>query len=163
MHEIYRSRTIASDTKAKDKIKYGIAWDDAYLIGYDTVDAQHRKLFVMLSELIEFCMLDLSSAKLSDTIAFLVEYTVRHFEDEEALQLQYCYPDYENHKKMHEEFKVTVAEIMADYVKNGSSAALSESVNKTIVRWLVSHIMGEDKKIGEHIAALKRPYPAASK
>lgn len=130
------------------EIQYGIAWQENFRLGDKNVDNQHRKLFELLSEIVGSCLDGSDIEKLQQTLDFLVEYTVRHFYDEESLQVQYSYPDYKRHKQLHEEFKATVTAIVEEFQRNGSSAKLSEDVNKTVVKWLTNHIMNEDKKVG---------------
>ena len=89
--------------------------------------------------------------KLQLTLSFLKNYTIRHFLFEEALLIQHKYPDYARHKLMHDDFKKSVDELVNKFERYGSSAELSSDVNKVLVRWLVNHIMREDKKIGEYI------------
>jgi len=132
----------------------GVAWNDSYKLGNEQVDLQHKKLFEMVNDLINSCLDGSDVVKLKETLGFLVNYTIRHFHFEEELQLQYGYPEYETHKQMHEDFKVTVGELVARFEKNGSSLELSNDVNKIMVRWLVNHIQREDKKIGLYIASL---------
>ena len=133
------------------EIKNGIAWDDKYNTGYEKVDSQHRQLFALLSDVANACSDGSDTERLRSTINFLVDYTVRHFHDEEALQIQWNYPDYACHKQLHDDFKETVAGIVSKYGEKGSSAELSDDVNKIIVRWIVNHIQREDKKIGDYI------------
>lgn len=136
------------------KLAYGVAWNDSYKLGNEQVDSQHRQLFELLSRLISSCMDGSDIAKLKDTLDFLVNYAVQHFADEEALQLSCDYPDYERHKQLHEDFKVTVGELVHKFTEHGSSTELNSDVNKIIVRWLVNHIHREDKKIGEHMRSI---------
>ena len=134
-----------------NKQQYGIAWDDRLNLGDAHVDSQHKRLFELVSELVDQCMDGSSAAKLSETLVFLTNYTVQHFFDEELLQIQYDFPGYKKHKQIHEDFKMEVSCLAQRYVESGSSKELSDDVNKIIVRWLIEHIRKEDKKIGEHI------------
>lgn len=136
------------------KLAHGVAWNDSYKLGNEQVDSQHRQLFELLSGLIGSCMDGSDTAKLQDTLDFLVNYTVQHFADEEALQRSCGYPDYERHKQLHEDFKVTVGELVQRFTQHGSSEALNNDVNKIVVRWLVNHIHREDKRIGEHMRGI---------
>jgi hemerythrin len=129
----------------------GIAWNDKYKLGNEQVDLQHRKLFEMVNDLINSSMETNDSKKLQETLDFLIQYTVRHFHFEEQLQLQYKYPEYESHKKMHEDFKVTVGEFAAKLAQDGPSAELFGEFNTIVVRWLVNHVQREDKKIAAYI------------
>ena len=139
------------DSSKIQKAKFGIAWSDNYSIGHELVDSQHKRLFEMVSALVESCMDGRDSEMVKETLGFLADYTVRHFSEEEALQLKYDYPEYDKHKQMHEDFKVTVGDLIQDYIKNSSTTELSNNVNKIVVKWLVQHILNEDKKIGTHI------------
>ena len=136
-------------------VKHGLAWSKVYELGVEQIDAQHRRLFVLVSELTKACIDGVETEKLYETLDFLVNYTVQHFNDEEALQLKYNYPDYERHKQLHEDFKATVGGLVQEFVNSGSSAELSSNVNTIVVRWLIQHIQREDKKIGVHINSLK--------
>ena len=133
------------------KQEHGIKWEQAYELGEERIDSQHRKLFALLDMLIAACEDGSAVEKAHEALDFLVDYTVQHFNDEEVLQLQYGYPDYEIHKQMHDNFKVTVAGLVERFHDNSSSAELSNDINKIVVRWLVSHIQREDKKIADHI------------
>ena len=129
----------------------GIAWDDKLKLDNEQVDAQHKRLFELLSELVCQCIDGSSTERLKETLDFLADYTVKHFHDEESLQVQYIFPEYAKHKQLHEGFKKVVAGLVQRFTENGSSKELSDDVNKIVIRWLISHIQQEDKKVGEHI------------
>ena len=103
-------------------------------LGNEQVDTQHRQMFQLLSELVDECMNATATEKLRETLDILVAYTVEHFADEEGLQLQYGYPGYEKHKKMHDDFEVTVGGLVQRFAESGSSEELSRDVNKIVVR-----------------------------
>ena len=137
------------------EIKHGIAWSDEYKLGNTQVDAQHYRLFELVSDLVESCQGGCATEKVKETLDFLVNYTVQHFLDEEAIQLEYNYPDYVNHRQLHEDFKHTVGILVRDYLETGSSEDLRDNVNKTVIRWLIHHIQREDRKIAEHIRGVR--------
>lgn len=136
------------------EISSGIAWNECYSLGNEQIDRQHKKLFELVSGLVNACMDGTATEKLQETLTFLGNYTVQHFYFEEELQLQSHYPDYERHKQLHADFVKTVGELTGNFNKNGSSAELSTDVNKIVIKWLVNHILREDKKIGEHIQSM---------
>lgn len=137
------------------EIQYGIAWQESYSLGNESVDVQHRQLFELLSDNISACLDGSSIEKLKQTLDFLVNYTVKHFYDEESLQVQYNYPDYKRHKQLHEDFKETVAGIVHKFEEEGSTAELCNDLSIIVARWLVNHITREDKKIGEYLRKLE--------
>ena len=133
------------------KVDNNIKWDMNLMLGNEQVDSQHQQLFEMVNSLIHSCAEGSDLKKLKDTLDFLVNYTVQHFNDEEKLMIDSKYPEYEQHKQKHEEFKITVVELVQRFTTTGSSSELSNDVNKVIVKWLICHILTEDKKIGEHL------------
>ena len=88
---------------------------------------------------------------MQDTLEFLSNFAVRHFTDEEALQIEYGYPDYEKHRHIHENFKKTVNNFILECKEKGTSDELSRDVNRIVIKWIVNHIQYEDKKIGDFI------------
>jgi hemerythrin-like metal-binding protein len=131
--------------------KYGIAWSPDLATGNREIDSQHKQLFRLTSNLAAACLNGQGAGMLGETLDFLAAYTVRHFTDEENLQLAHNYPAYTEHKKLHDGFKETVAGLIAQYKTGGSSEELLEKVNSVIVHWLVEHIKQEDSKIAAHI------------
>jgi len=140
--------------KAMDELEQGIAWDDSLSLGDEHIDMQHYQMFRLLSSLVSACDNGTETAQLKETLDFLVNYTVQHINDEEALQLKYNFPGYEKHKVEHDGFKNTIGGLAQRFAENGSSAELSRDVNKIVVRWLINHILSEDKKIGEYFKTL---------
>jgi hemerythrin-like metal-binding protein len=131
--------------------KYGIAWTTELETGNKTIDSQHKQIFRLTSSLAEACTRGQGAEVLGSALNFLVSYTIRHFADEEALQVQYGYPDLEAHKRFHEDFKKTIAALADRYKNSGSSEKLLEDVNSVLVHWLVQHIKQEDFKIAAYI------------
>ncbi|MDR2598643.1 MAG: bacteriohemerythrin, partial [Oscillospiraceae bacterium] len=86
-------------------------WSDELATGNVMIDTQHKQLIKMVNDLMEACKSGHGRAKLSSTMQFLIDYTIKHFADEEKLQHQHSYPDFANHRKLHEAFKVTVLEL----------------------------------------------------
>ena len=138
------------------EIQHGIAWSDSLNTGNARVDSQHKRIFRLLSDVMRQCAEGDYSATLEETLNFLVDYTVKHFTDEEALQLACKYPGYERHRKLHEDFKTTVGGLVKAFGESGSSKELADGVNSVMAIWLITHIQKEDKKIAEHIRAGKK-------
>lgn len=90
-------------------------------------------------------------------MSFLSQYIVKHFDDEEKLQVKYGYPDYPNHKKYHEEFKKVVAGIQQDIKRDGPTIPIVARVNNSIAGWLISHIKREDVRVAAHIKSKTAP------
>jgi len=129
----------------------GLQWNDEYLIGNERIDKQHHELFDFVNTLIRSCDEGNDKEQLKETLLFMINYAVLHFDDEEALQAENKYPEYEKHKKMHDDFKVVVLDLVQRFSDSGSSVELSNDVKEIIIKWLKEHIIQEDKKIGEYL------------
>jgi hemerythrin-like metal-binding protein len=123
--------------------RYGVAWNKEHETGNEAIDTQHKEIFKLVSDLVEAE----NHAKLGVALDFLVAYAVQHFADEEALQVEYSYPGYDDHKLLHEEFKITVADLVEEFHLDATQATLGDKVNSVIVQWLVQHIKQEDSKL----------------
>ena len=135
---------------------YGMAWSENYELGCDQVDSQHKRLFELVRDLVKACTEGYDTQVLNETITFLVQYTVLHFKDEEMFMINHNYPEYESHKLLHDDFKITVRNLVQEFNDTGSTSELSDNVNKVVVRWLINHIQREDKKIGNHVRNLTK-------
>jgi hemerythrin len=133
--------------EAMQKWEHGLAWDDSFALGDELVDSQHHQLFGLVSSLVTECANGTDTIKIKQTLDFLVNYTVQHFNDEEALMIANNYSGYKAHKKKHDEFKVTVDELVQRFTESGSSIELSNDIIKIVVKWMLEHIIHEDKKI----------------
>ena len=119
--------------------------------GNEIVDKQHKALIEAFNSLLDASMKGYGRQELGQTINFLVEYTKKHFSDEEDLQVRYRYPDYKRHKKLHDDFNVTVQELCGKLMEEGPTLSLLGRVNREMGDWLISHIKGEDKILAEYI------------
>ena len=131
--------------------QFVIAWSKDYELGNEFVDSQHKRLFELVSNIGKYCLEGRSINTLSETLDFLLQYTVQHFSDEEALQVKHGFPEYESHKKLHEEFEATIIEKVSEFKEKGSTKDLKDAVNDFVITWLVNHILKEDMKIGAYI------------
>jgi hemerythrin-like metal-binding protein len=126
-------------------------WDDSLATGHKMIDEQHKQLFVALNDLLQACQEHKGSEALTKSLNFLNDYTIKHFFDEEQVQQKYGYPDYPNHKNLHDAFKKTVRDLKVKLIMQGPSEALIDEVKTKIGGWLVTHIKGNDIKIAAFI------------
>lgn len=128
-------------------------WDNSFETGHNLIDTQHKQLFAAVNNLIETCRLGKGAEELEKSLNFLNDYTIKHFFDEEQVQQKYNYPDYLNHKKIHDNFKVTVRDLKVKLIMKGASEELINEVRAKIGDWLVTHIKGQDIKLAAYIKA----------
>ena len=128
-----------------------LVWDTRFELGNSTVDRQHKSLCEVVNDLLMQCQLGKAAETLQETISFLVDYVNHHFASEEALQISAGYPGYEKHKRLHNDFRATVQDLVRRYNENGSSEELAADIRGVFITWLIDHIQNEDVKIGVHI------------
>ena len=128
-------------------------WDSSLESGYEKVDNQHKQLVAAVNNLIEASANGKGNAVVMETLEFLTSYAVKHFADEEKLQIQFNYPDYLTHKRIHDEFKVVVGELVQKVNNQGPTEEIIETVSSTIGSWLLNHIKGDDFRMATFVKA----------
>jgi hemerythrin len=128
------------------------AWDISLATGQELIDEQHKQLFTTINDLLQASSQG-KAAEIKKGLDFLNSYTIKHFFDEEQIQKKYNYPDYGNHKRYHEDFKVTIRNLSHKLILNGVTPQLVDDLCKTAGDWLVNHIRGQDLRLAAHIKA----------
>lgn len=128
-----------------------IAWRETYNIGVGEVDQQHQELVVKLNEFLDACIQQKGKEQIVQTLTFLKEYTVEHFRSEEEIMLKYNFPEYQEHKKDHDDFVATVIELEKSIVAQGATVLSTLKLNRTLTDWLLTHISKSDMKIGQYL------------
>lgn len=124
-------------------------WKEEYKVGIDKIDEQHRQLFDKIEQLLEIAKSGdkrSNQKKCMEIIDFLVDYTVFHFNTEEALQRERKYVSYAQHVKIHTEFKNTVQAYKELLGKDFTAKTLKSFIG-TMLAWLVNHVCVCDRKI----------------
>lgn len=124
-------------------------WKEEYKVGIDKIDEQHRQLFDKIEQLLEIAKSGdkrSNQQKCMEIIDFLVDYTVFHFNTEEALQRERKYVSYAQHVKIHTEFKNTVQAYKELLGKDFTAKTLKSFIG-TMLAWLVNHVCVCDRKI----------------
>jgi len=128
-------------------------WNESLATGIDIIDTQHKQLFAAINDLLDTCKKGQGQLHLESSMQFLIRYTHKHFDDEEKLQQQYHYPDFINHKKMHDSFKSTIEELAKELKKEGPTTLLITKITSSTGEWLRNHIQQQDKKVAGYIHA----------
>ena len=86
-------------------------------------------------------------------LAELKDYTEVHFHDEEALMERIHYPELDAQKRAHTAFVERLVEIdlsELDDMDDNQQEYLIDLI-QFLAGWLINHILGSDKKIGEYM------------
>jgi hemerythrin len=119
-------------------------WDTSLETGFEEIDNQHKQWIAALNSIIEAIQQGKGKEEIIKTLDFLVNYTETHFSAEEELMKEFNYADYPLHKRLHEEFKITVDNLNKQMASEGPSDDLTTSVVYSIGDWLRNHIKSDD-------------------
>jgi len=116
------------------------------LTGIDGMDNQHRRLFDLINELSEAVTEGKGREAMLPVLDALIDYTGKHFADEERLLEEIRYVDLDAQRRSHQAFVAKVLESRAGF-EAGTGLGASEVIN-FLNDWLVKHIGAMDKKYG---------------
>jgi len=122
-------------------------WEKSLILGVDALDKEHRTLVEHANTLFEAIKERKSDEVVFKHLQFLADYTLTHFKNEEAFQRKIGYPDLENHRKIHDDFKKTVVELLGIAKSQGLDIKMRMEINALTINWLKTHIGVEDRKV----------------
>lgn len=130
-------------------------WKDKYKIGVELIDTQHKELFNRVSDFIEVLQnkdeWDSKLDKVKETMIFMKEYVVVHFEAEEEYQQQVGYPEFDKHKKVHDDFRNGVNKYAESFEEQGYDREKIQEFAGKLMAWLIMHVAKADQKIGDYV------------
>ncbi len=128
-----------------------LEWYDSYSVRVDEIDRQHKQLVAMINRLHESISQNRVDETIGQVLIELVDYTKRHFADEEHLMIRIGYPELQQHRAHHDDLRRRLAEILKR-LRDNDRLTIFELLG-FMRAWLVDHILKEDKKIGQMIAS----------
>lgn len=130
-------------------------WKEKYRIDVELIDEQHQELFKRVSDFLQIIQNEDSwedkLEQVKETMAFMQEYVVVHFNEEEIYQEQINYPDIEIHKEAHAKFKEGVNDYVKIFEEEGFSKEKIQEFGGKLMTWLIMHVGKMDQKIGEYV------------
>ncbi|MDR0302759.1 MAG: bacteriohemerythrin [Treponema sp.] len=124
--------------------------------GVEKIDTQHRELINRINSLLEAGEKSASKEETQKTIDYLGEYIVKHFGDEEEIQIKSNYPQYAEHKKLHTYYIDEFAKFKNEFAEKGNSMEFTMKLNNSLINWIVKHIKGNDVEFGKFYKAQAR-------
>ncbi|MBK8190549.1 MAG: bacteriohemerythrin [Vampirovibrionales bacterium] len=125
-----------------------IVWTNDYAVGIPSIDNQHQYLFRLINQLNEAVQTESSGAVMGNLLEGLINYTVSHFDNEEAMMQQTDYPDARAHIEQHERFKAQVVGFYEQF--KAGTAVVDDAVLNMLTQWLKGHVMGSDFQYRDH-------------
>jgi hemerythrin-like metal-binding protein len=128
---------------------FAIEWRDAYRIGLEEIDEEHRNLFLLVKSL--------SLQSIDDALEQLLHHVGTHFGHEEQMMERSAFPEYRMHLDLHESFNAQLAEWLSSGLD--WSPERVEELRQFLNNWLITHILGDDLRFGRWLwmRSLRRP------
>ena len=128
-----------------------LQWTKSLSVGVEIIDAQHRELFRRFGDLIDACHEHHGEEKIAELLAFLDEYVIFHFGEEQKLMTHYEYPGFESHRREHESFIRRLQFLEQDMAARGPTQALVSQTVRILLNWIVKHIKSVDVELGAYL------------
>ncbi|ALG68006.1 bacteriohemerythrin [Beggiatoa leptomitoformis] len=123
-----------------------VEWTDELSVGVQEIDEQHKILVGLVNRMYEAIVKRTDKDEIKRVLDELAQYTVIHFAVEESLMRIFDYPEYENHKKHHEELTKQVFDLQKKVATGEGTVSIE--VLHFLRHWLTHHILQDDKKYG---------------
>lgn len=126
-----------------------IVWTDDYKIGVDFIDKEHKLLFSTMDKLLRISENEEKSEwACQEGVKYLKNHTMEHFEHEEEYMRSIDYPEYEVHKRLHDNFRYkTLPALEEEMVETEFSTESIRHFLGVCIGWVVAHTQTEDQAI----------------
>lgn len=132
-----------------------ITWDDSLSIGNEHIDAQHKRLFVLVNDVAKALREGHGKEVTSACLRRLCDYAVEHFAAEEALMDMDAYPEYDLHVREHMEGTTKALEFLQVYTED-RDVDMGEFL-AFLANWVHTHIMQVDQTLGRYLKTRAAP------
>ncbi|MGN7611704.1 bacteriohemerythrin [Magnetococcales bacterium HHB-1] len=127
------------------------AWDDRWNTNILSVDQEHKRLYEIFVSLNDACLEGLEGSVIQSIIEELLDYTDKHFANEEAMLEKYGYKNLEEHQAIHRDLKEQVKAFKEKILSSSDRTAVAYEVGAFVETWLIQHILEEDFKYLKHV------------
>ncbi len=124
-----------------------INWNDSMSVKIGSIDDQHKKLIEMINDFYDNISKRSNDELILKLVGGMKTYTAMHFTTEEKYMKLYKYPNYEQHKKEHEDF-IAKVNALEEKIKKGKTIVSFEITN-FIKDWIKKHIQDTDKQYSD--------------
>jgi len=130
--------------------KNHVTWSNTYSMGVKLIDDQHKGLLDFVNDLFNHASGNEKEerAYFAEVIQQAVQYIKEHFQAEEKLMIGTKFPGYAEHKKVHDEFTITVVKAVKDF--EAGKRLVLEKFAYFLKDWVLTHIAVMDKQYAEY-------------
>jgi hemerythrin-like metal-binding protein len=128
-------------------------WDGRYATNIPEIDNDHRQLVEVINE--SFAVMEQGGPGIYDVLAKLRHYAEGHFRREAEYMEASKYPDRARHLQAHADFIRKLVKFEMGHAEN--PLTLSIKVSMFLNEWLQDHLLGEDRKLFQHVGSIPPP------
>jgi len=125
-----------------------IIWDDNLKTGISIIDDQHQSLFAAINKLNSF---NSDKALFLEALVELQIYVFYHFKTEEDYMVYVNYPEFQSHKKAHDDFVKNYRSVVKKFNNKDGIEDLSTDLINLFETWVKKHYSDEDVKMAEFL------------
>lgn len=125
------------------------------LTNIELIDRQHMVLFERINEVIAMGKRSVQKSEMETTLNLLLAYADKHFTDEEELMKCSGYININWHKEMHRWYYAEILKLIREYEVIGPSEKYRQLLEKSIINWIIKHILNVDMVMAKSINAQK--------
>jgi len=137
-------------TAVVPKYEKHVTWSKTYSMGVKIVDDQHKGLLNFVNDLFNHATGDEHDEReyFKSVIQQAVKYIKEHFQTEEKLMVATKFPGYMEHKKIHDEFTLTVLKSVKEF--EAGKRLVLEKFAYFLKDWVLTHVAVMDVKYADY-------------
>jgi hemerythrin len=119
-------------------------------MGVKVLDEQHKGLLEFVNDLFNHATGNEKKERafFQEVVQQAVQYVKNHFSTEEKYMIATKFPGYANHKKLHDEFTLTIIKSVKEF--EAGKRLVLEKFAYFLKDWILSHIAVIDKQYSEY-------------
>ncbi|MGO9015289.1 MAG: bacteriohemerythrin [Dissulfurispiraceae bacterium] len=121
-----------------------IQWSDVFSVNIKLIDEQHKQLFRLINDLYAAWKSNKPREVMGNVFSGLLDYTDKHFKQEEEIFNRYGYPETSNHMEIHRALVKQVVETKNKFDRG--EIKVNADIMNFLKNWLNNHILRVDKK-----------------
>ncbi|MCK9424662.1 MAG: bacteriohemerythrin [Ignavibacteriaceae bacterium] len=130
-----------------------LVWKDAYDIGIQVIDDQHKMLINIINDLYAANASGSAHLVMESIFKQLADYVHYHFSTEEDMFQQYGYPGAQAHIAEHDEFRDKIKNLQGE--NRSGNIILSLKTIDYLKDWTINHILGTDREFSNFIKSVE--------
>ncbi len=127
-----------------------LQWDDAFRIGIDELDYEHRALIEDINRLHQELARHDETSRIEACLGDIYARMQAHFALEERVMKERGYRFFQEHKREHDELLERYTDAMLRFM-NDPDATDTRPLEATLEHWIVDHILSSDKKMSQMV------------